>query len=65
MLRGLRISATLIDHDPNQVELVRRFGYKAYYGDATRLDVLERAGIARARLLVVAIDDPRRRRCAR
>jgi glutathione-regulated potassium-efflux system protein KefB len=58
VLNGLGIHATLIDHDPNQIELVRRFGTKAYYGDATRLDVLERAGVARARLLVVAIDDP-------
>jgi glutathione-regulated potassium-efflux system protein KefB len=57
VLNGLRIKATLIDHDPNQVELVRRFDNPAYYGDASRLDVLERAGIGRARLLVVAIDD--------
>ena len=57
VLGGLRISATLIDHDPNQVELVRRYGNPAYYGDVSRLDVLERAGIARARLLVVAVDD--------
>jgi monovalent cation:proton antiporter-2 (CPA2) family protein len=57
VLNGLGIHATLIDHDPNQIELVRRFGSKAYYGDATRLDVLEKAGVARARLLVVAIDD--------
>ena len=57
VLNGLRISATLIDHDPNQVELVRRFGNPAYYGDASRLDVLERAGLARARLLIMALDD--------
>jgi glutathione-regulated potassium-efflux system protein KefB len=57
VLNGLRISATLIDHDPNQVDLVRRFGNPAYYGDASRLDVLERAGLARARLLILAIDD--------
>jgi voltage-gated potassium channel Kch len=57
VLNGLRIGATLIDHDPNQIETVRRFGFKAYYGDATRMDVLEAAGAARARLLVVAIDD--------
>ena len=57
VLNGLRIRATLIDHDPNQIELVRRFGQKAYYGDATRFDVLEKAGVARARLLVVALDD--------
>jgi len=57
VLNGLRVRTTLIDHDPNQVELVRRFGNPAYYGDATRLDVLERAGLARARLLIVALDD--------
>jgi glutathione-regulated potassium-efflux system ancillary protein KefC len=57
VLNGLRIRATLIDHDPNQIETVRRFGFKAYYGDATRMDVLEAAGAARARLLIVAIDD--------
>jgi glutathione-regulated potassium-efflux system protein KefB len=57
VLNGLRMRATLIDHDPNQIELVRRFGTKAYYGDATRLEVLEKAGIGTARLLVVAIDD--------
>ncbi|HYT47384.1 MAG TPA: NAD-binding protein, partial [Burkholderiales bacterium] len=37
----------------------RRFGWKAYYGDATRLDLLESAGAAAARVLVLAIDDPR------
>jgi monovalent cation:proton antiporter-2 (CPA2) family protein len=57
VLGGMRIRATLIDHDPNQVELLRRFGSKAYYGDATRMDVLEKAGAERARLLIVAIDD--------
>ncbi|TAK82536.1 MAG: glutathione-regulated potassium-efflux system protein KefC [Betaproteobacteria bacterium] len=57
VLSGLRIRATLIDRDPNQIEMVRRFGIKAYYGDATRMDVLEAAGAARARLLIVALDD--------
>ena len=58
VLRGLGIDATIIDHDPGQIETVRRFGWKAYYGDATRMDLLEAAGAARARLLVIAIDDP-------
>jgi monovalent cation:proton antiporter-2 (CPA2) family protein len=57
VLSGMRIKATLIDHDPNQVDLLRRFGSRAYYGDATRMDVLEKAGAERARLLIVAIDD--------
>lgn len=58
VLRGLGIGATVIDHDPGQIETVRRFGWKAYYGDATRADLLEQAGAQRARLLLVAIDDP-------
>ncbi len=58
VLNGLRIGTTLIDHDPNQIELVRRFGSRAYYGDATRMDILEAAGISGARLLVLALDDP-------
>jgi hypothetical protein len=53
--RGYR--TTLVDHDPNQVELLRSFGWKVYYGDAARLDILEQAGIAEARLFVIAIDD--------
>ena len=57
VLRGLGIRATVIDHDPAQIETVRRFGFKAYYGDATRMDLLESAGAARAKLLLVAIDD--------
>ena len=58
VLRGLGIKATVIDHDPAQIDTVRRFGFKAYYGDATRMDLLESAGAARAQLLLVAIDDP-------
>ena len=57
VLAGLPIGATLIDRDPNQIETMRRFGIKAYYGDAARMDVLEAAGAARARLLIVALDD--------
>jgi glutathione-regulated potassium-efflux system protein KefB len=58
VLRGLGIGATVIDHDPGQIDSVRRFGFKAYYGDATRMDLLESAGAATAKVLLVAIDDP-------
>ncbi|MEO8144765.1 MAG: monovalent cation:proton antiporter-2 (CPA2) family protein [Betaproteobacteria bacterium] len=58
VLGGMKIRSTVVDHDPNQIELVRRFGTKAYYGDATRLDLLEAAGARKAKLLVVAVDDP-------
>lgn len=49
-------TATVLDHDPDQIAMLRRFGFKVFYGDATRLDLLEAAGIAKARLLVVALD---------
>jgi len=51
------ITPTLIDNDPNQVDLTRQFGWRCYYGDASRLDVLEEAGIAEAKLLVIAVND--------
>jgi glutathione-regulated potassium-efflux system ancillary protein KefC len=54
--RGLR--ATVVDHEPDQIELLRQFGFKVYYGDATRLELLEAAGLREAKVLVVAIDDP-------
>ena len=57
LLFANRISATVLDHDPDQIELLRRFGFKVFYGDATRLDLLEAAGARTARVLVVAIDD--------
>lgn len=58
LLHGMGFETTVVDHDPNQIELVRRFGYRAYYGDATRPDLLEAAGAAEARLFIVAVDRP-------
>jgi glutathione-regulated potassium-efflux system protein KefB len=58
VLGGMKIASTVVDVDPNQVDLVRRFGSKAYYGDATRLDLLVAAGARKAKLLVVAVDNP-------
>jgi glutathione-regulated potassium-efflux system ancillary protein KefC len=51
------IAATVLDHDAEQVEGVRRFGWPAFYGDATRLDLMRTAGADQAHVLVVAIDD--------
>jgi glutathione-regulated potassium-efflux system ancillary protein KefC len=51
------IRTIVLDHDPEQIELVRKWGYKVFYGDATRLDLLRAAGAAKATLLVNAIDD--------
>jgi glutathione-regulated potassium-efflux system protein KefB len=57
LLNGIGVPPTVIDFDPNQIELMRKFGFKAYYGDITRPDVLRAAGIAQARLFVLAIDN--------
>jgi monovalent cation:proton antiporter-2 (CPA2) family protein len=54
-LRGL--SFTALDKSAEQVELVRRFGTQAYYGDPTRVDLLRAAGAESAEILVVALDD--------
>jgi monovalent cation:proton antiporter-2 (CPA2) family protein len=57
VLMAKGITPTLIDNDPNQVDLTRQFGWRCYYGDASRLDLLEEAGIAEAKLLVIAVND--------
>jgi glutathione-regulated potassium-efflux system ancillary protein KefC len=50
------VRPVVLDHDPEQVESLRKFGYRVFYGDATRLDLLHAAGLRDARLLVNAID---------
>ncbi len=52
------VKATVLDFDPDQIEALKRFGFRVYYGDATRLDLLRAAGAEKAKLLVLAIDDP-------
>jgi glutathione-regulated potassium-efflux system ancillary protein KefC/glutathione-regulated potassium-efflux system protein KefB len=55
IVNGFKTST--LDSSAEQVELVRRFGRRVYYGDATRLDLLRASGAAEAKLLIVAIDD--------
>ena len=57
-LRANGVQATILDNDSDRVELLRKMGFKVYYGDATRLDLLESAGAEHARILVIAIDEP-------
>jgi glutathione-regulated potassium-efflux system ancillary protein KefC len=57
MLYANGITPTVLDHDAEQIEAVRKFGWRVFYGDATRLDLLRTAGAASARVLVLAIDD--------
>jgi Kef-type K+ transport system membrane component KefB/Trk K+ transport system NAD-binding subunit len=57
MLRTQGIPFVGIEHDPDQIELLRKFGTKVYYGDASKRDLLESAGAARAKYFILCIDD--------
>lgn len=51
------IKPVILDHDADNVDVLRRFGFDVYYGDITRLDLLEAAGAGEAELLVITIRD--------
>jgi CPA2 family monovalent cation:H+ antiporter-2 len=57
MLRGAGLGTTVVDYSSSHLEMLRVFGLKVYFGDATRPDLLHAAGIDEAKLLVVAIDN--------
>ncbi|MDZ3822302.1 MAG: NAD-binding protein, partial [Pseudoxanthomonas sp.] len=51
------VDVTLIDTDIEMIQTAERFGFKVYYGDGTRLDVLNASGAASARVILVCVDD--------
>ena len=55
-LRAAGYETTVVDFNSEQLEILRRFKLKVYYGDATRPDLLKAAGIDEAKLLIIAID---------
>ena len=55
MLAGFR--ATVLDHNLDAIQTMRRFGIKGFFGDPTRPDLLHAAGLENARVMVVALDD--------
>jgi glutathione-regulated potassium-efflux system ancillary protein KefC len=57
LLSGSGYHPTVLDDDPDHVEQSRKFGFKVFYGDATRLDLLHAAGADNAQLLIAALDD--------
>jgi CPA2 family monovalent cation:H+ antiporter-2 len=57
-LRANGIESVILDHDSDRVALLRKMGFKVYYGDATRLDLLQSAGADKAKILIAAIDSP-------
>ncbi len=56
-LRAEGVGVTVLDVDADQVDVLRKFGQKVFYGDGSRLDLLKAAGAERARVLLVAADD--------
>ena len=58
LLLSSGVKMVILDHDPDHVETLRKFDMKVFYGDATRVDLLESAGAAKAEVLINAIDDP-------
>jgi CPA2 family monovalent cation:H+ antiporter-2 len=60
LLRASGVPTTVLDVDSDRVDLLRRMGLAVHYGDATRADLLHAAGAARARLIVIALDQPER-----
>lgn len=56
-LRASGIAATILDNDSDRVDLLRKMGFKAFYGDATRIDILKSAGAQEARVLIIAVAD--------
>ncbi len=57
LLHANGIGTTILDSKPSQIDMVRRFGYKVFYGDASRIDLLHSAGADEAKLFILAIDD--------
>lgn len=55
MSQGVKV--TVLESDADHVDMLRTFGFKVFYGDATRLDLLHAAGIAQARMFIIALAD--------
>ena len=57
LLQSKGYKAVVLDHDAEQIDVLRRFGFKLFYGDASRVDLLEAAGARTAEILVIAVDE--------
>ena len=56
-LRANGIKPTVLEYDSDRVETLRKLGLKVFYGDGSREDLLRAAGAAKARILIVSVDD--------
>lgn len=59
LVRSTGYRTVVLDHDIQTIQLMRRFGYKGFFGDPTRPELLHAAGINEAQVLVAALDDPK------
>lgn len=57
LVQASGFETVVLDHNPDTIAVMRRFGFKAFLGDPTRADVLRKAGLADARVLVVSLDN--------
>ena len=57
MVQMTGMKATVLDSDLEMIQLMRRFGFKGFFGDPTRPELLHAAGLSKAKVLVVALDD--------
>ncbi|MDC0663404.1 monovalent cation:proton antiporter-2 (CPA2) family protein [Marinobacter sp. SS21] len=57
ILVARKIAFTALDSNPDEINLLRRYGNEVFFGDVTRLDLLHNAGLAHAKVLVLAVDD--------
>lgn len=60
-LRANNIPATYLDVDSDKVDIIRKMGFKVFYGDASRYDLLHAAGANDARLIIITINPPEKR----
>ncbi|ETX29282.1 monovalent cation:proton antiporter-2 (CPA2) family protein [Roseivivax isoporae] len=58
LVQSCGFGTVVLDHDMETIQVMRRFGFKGYFGDPTRPELLHAAGIDTAKVLVVALDDP-------
>ncbi|OQP42906.1 potassium transporter [Niastella yeongjuensis] len=60
-LRANNVPATYLDMDSDRVDTLRKMGYKVFYGDASRVDLLMAAGADKAKIIVIAVNSPEKR----
>jgi hypothetical protein len=60
-LSGHNIGTTILDTDSDRLELLRKMGFKVYYGDASRHDLLLAAGAAHAKIIIIALEPAEKR----